>query len=93
MFYRGTTVSILTYTSKINGAPLPILPEIYHQHYVPRASIIKDPHHHSHNLFSLLPSGRRYKSICAKSSRMLNNFHLQVVRTISAGHLLRDWQY
>ncbi len=37
-------------------------------------SIVKDPTHPSHSLFQLLPSGRRYRSIRARSARLLNSF-------------------
>ncbi len=36
-------------------------------------SIVKDPTHPSHSLFQLLPSGRRYRSIRARSTRLLNS--------------------
>ncbi|KAM3843222.1 nuclear pore complex protein Nup107 [Diretmus argenteus] len=51
---------IIKTASKIIGAPLPFLLEIYNQRCARRATgIIKDPHHPSHSLFSLLPSGKR----------------------------------
>ncbi|KAF7649075.1 hypothetical protein LDENG_00147890 [Lucifuga dentata] len=75
---------IVKTASRIIGAPLPFLMEIYQQHCVRRAtSIIKDPHHPSHSLFSLLPSGKRYRSICCRSSRMLNRFFPQAVRMVN----------
>ncbi len=37
-------------------------------------SIVEDPTHPSHSLFQLLPSGRRYRSIRARSARLLNSF-------------------
>ncbi len=43
-------------------------------------SIMKDPTHPSHSLFQLLPSGRRYRSIRARSARLLNSFFPQAVR-------------
>ncbi|XP_026036331.1 uncharacterized protein LOC113029584 [Astatotilapia calliptera] len=57
---------------RIAGAPLSSLEEIYKQHCIRRAiSIIRDPHHPSHDLFSLLPSYRWYRSISCRTSRML----------------------
>ncbi len=40
-------------------------------------SIVEDPTHPSHSLFQLLPSGRRYRSIRARSARLLNSFFPQ----------------
>lgn len=37
-------------------------------------SIVRDPHHPSHGLLSLLLSEKRYKSICCTSARMLSSF-------------------
>ena len=36
--------------------------------------IIKDPHHPSHKLFCLLPSGRRYRSIRTKTTRLRDSY-------------------
>src|SRR4029434_635323 len=36
--------------------------------------ITADPSHPGHNLFQLLPSGRRYRSLFAKTSRHKNSF-------------------
>ncbi len=43
----------------------------------------KNPTHPSHSLFQLLPSGRRYQSIRARSARLLNSF--------SPNHLTPLW--
>ncbi len=43
-------------------------------------SIVKDSTHPSHSLFQLLPSGRWYRSIRARSNRLLNSFFPQAVR-------------
>ncbi|XP_067346906.1 uncharacterized protein [Channa argus] len=70
--------------SKIVGAPLPFLKEIYQQCCIRRAIfLIKDPHPPSHGLFSLLPSGKRYRNISCRSRRMLNSFFAQAVRLIN----------
>ncbi|XP_073348585.1 interferon-induced protein 44-like [Pagrus major] len=60
-----------------------VQPEIYEQHCIHRAAaIIRDPHHPSHGLSSLLPSGKTYRSICCRSTRMLNSFFPQAVRLV-----------
>ncbi|KAK0132925.1 Immunoglobulin kappa variable 4-1 [Merluccius polli] len=71
---------IVKTASKIISAPLPSLGEIYKQRCARRAtSIIKDPHHPSHHLFTLLPSGRRYRGLPSRTSRMLNSFFPQAL--------------
>ncbi len=49
-------------------------------------SIMKDRTHPSHSLFQLLPSGRRYRSIRARSTRLLNSFFPQAVRALNSDH-------
>ncbi|KAL0174662.1 hypothetical protein M9458_030630, partial [Cirrhinus mrigala] len=56
--------------AKIIGAPLPSLLDIFLAQCSGKAtSIVKDPTHPSHHLLQLLPSGRRYRSIRARSAR------------------------
>ncbi len=47
---------------------------------------MKDPIHPSHSLFQLLPSGRRYRSIRARSDRLFNSFFPQAVRALNSDH-------
>ncbi len=59
----------------IIGAPLPSILDIFLARCSSKAtSIVKDPTHPSHSLFQLLPSERRYRSIRARSARLLNSF-------------------
>ncbi len=61
--------------AKIIGAPLPSILDIFLARCSSKTnSIVKDPTHPSHSLFQLLPSGRRYRSIRARSARLLNSF-------------------
>lgn len=46
-------------------------------------SVIRDCHHYCHSLFLLLPSGKRYRSLHTKPTRMLHSFSPQAVRTIN----------
>ncbi len=49
---------------RIIGVHLPSLQDLYNSRVKKRAgNIITDPSHPGHNLFALLPSGRRYRSI------------------------------
>lgn len=69
---------------KIIGSPLPSLRELYDKRCMDKAvSIIKDPFHPSHGWFSLLPSGRRYRSINGRTSRMQNSFFAHAVRLLN----------
>ncbi|KAL0183386.1 hypothetical protein M9458_022761, partial [Cirrhinus mrigala] len=75
---RKTLQQTVNTAAKIIGAPLPSLLEIFLARCSGKAtSIVKDPTHPSHHLFQLLPSGRRYRSIRARSARLLNSFFPQ----------------
>ncbi len=52
-------------------------------------SIIKDPSHPNHRLFTPLPSGRRYRSLRCHTSRLRNSFFPSVVRLQNSN--LRRW--
>ncbi len=72
---------------KIIGAPLPSILDIFLTRCSSKAkSIVEDPTHPSHSLFQLLPSGRRYRSIRARSARLLNSFFPQAVRALNSNH-------
>ncbi len=61
--------------AKIIGAPRPSILDIFLARCSSKAtSIVKNPTHPSHSLFQLLPSGRRFRSIRARSTRLLNSF-------------------
>src|SRR4029434_6219542 len=60
---------------KIIGANLPSIQDLYTSRVSKRAGkIIADPSHPGHNLFKLLPSGRRYRALSAKTSRHKHSF-------------------
>ncbi len=78
--------------AKIIGAPLPAILDIFLARWSSKTnSIVKDPTHHSHSLFQLLPSGRRYRSIRARSARLLNSFFPQAVRALNSDHPAPLW--
>ncbi len=55
---------------RIIGVHLPSLQDLYNSRVKKRAgNIITDPSHPGHNLFALLPSGRRYRSLCTRTYR------------------------
>ncbi len=72
---RKTLLRTVNTAAKIIGAPLPSILDIFLTRCSSKAkSIVEDPTHPSHSLFQLLPSGRRYRSIRARSARLLNSF-------------------
>ncbi|XP_051507888.1 uncharacterized protein LOC127414139 [Myxocyprinus asiaticus] len=69
----------------IIGGELPSLQEIYTRRCVKKARrIIRDSSHPSHGLFSLLPSGRRYRSIRTRTSRLYDSFFPQAIRLLNS---------
>ncbi len=59
---------------------LPSLQDLYDSRVKKRAGNITDPSHPGHNRFTLLPSGRCYRSLCTRTSRHKNSpppCHLQ----------------
>uniref|UniRef100_A0A3B1J1U4 Reverse transcriptase domain-containing protein n=1 Tax=Astyanax mexicanus TaxID=7994 RepID=A0A3B1J1U4_ASTMX len=61
---RKTLQRIVRTADRIIGVSLPSITDIYTTRSIRKAtSIVNDPTHPSHELFSLLPSGRRYRSI------------------------------
>ncbi len=69
----------------IVGGELPSLQDIYTQRCVRKArKIIRDSCHPSHELFSLLPSGRRYHSIRTRTSRMRDSSFSQAIRLLNS---------
>src|SRR4029434_1421348 len=60
---------------KIIGANLPTIQDLYTSRVRKRAGkITADPSHPGHNLFQLLPSGRCYRTLFAKTTRHTNSF-------------------
>ncbi len=89
---RKTLQRTVNTAAKIIGSPLPSILDIFLTRGPNKAnSIVKDPTHPSHSLFQLLPSGRRYRSIRARSTRLLNSFYPQAVRALNSTHTTPLW--
>ncbi len=85
---RKTLQRTVNTAAKIIGAPLPSILDIFLARCSSKTnSIVKDPTHPSHSLFRNSPSGRRYRSIRARSARLLNSFFPQAVRALNSDHL------
>ncbi len=68
----------------IVGGELPSLQDIYTRRCIRKARrIIKDSHP-SHRLLSLLPSGRRLRSIRSRTSRLRDSFFPQAIRLMNS---------
>ncbi|KAM4541264.1 uncharacterized protein V3H82_023100 [Fundulus diaphanus] len=68
----------------IIGGPLPSIKDISFQRCMSRAcNIIRDPSHPHHGLFSPLPSGKRFRSICCRSSRFCKSFFPAAIRLLN----------
>ncbi|KAI2650804.1 putative RNA-directed DNA polymerase from transposon BS [Labeo rohita] len=69
---------------RIIGVHLPNLQDLYISRVKKRAgNNIQDPSHPGHNLFALLPSGRRYRSLNTKTSRHKNSFFPNAISSLN----------
>ncbi len=69
----------------ISGSTLPSLQDIYLKRCKSRAAkIIKDSNHPSNRLFFLLPSGKRFRSMMAKTERLRKSFFPQAIRLLNS---------
>uniref|UniRef100_A0A3B1JTN4 Reverse transcriptase domain-containing protein n=1 Tax=Astyanax mexicanus TaxID=7994 RepID=A0A3B1JTN4_ASTMX len=81
---RKTLQRIVRTAERIIGVSLPSITDIYTTRSIRKAtSIVNDPTHPSHKLFSLLPSGRRYRSIQSSTTRFCNSFYPQAIRLLN----------
>ncbi|KAL0199254.1 hypothetical protein M9458_007794, partial [Cirrhinus mrigala] len=65
---------VINTAQKIVGCPLPSLEDLHSSRCLKKAqNIIKDTSHPGHPLFELLPSGRRYRLINARTNRLKNS--------------------
>ncbi len=96
-FYSGAIESVLTsnqdckalqrvvrLAERISGSTLPSLQDIYLKRCKSRtAKIIKDSNHPGNHLFRLLPSGKRFRSMMAKTERLRRSFFPQAIRLLN----------
>ncbi|XP_072513255.1 uncharacterized protein [Salminus brasiliensis] len=85
---RKTLQRIVRTAERIIGVSLPSVMDIYTTRCIRKAtSIVDDSTHPSHRLFSLLPSGRRYRSIRSNTTRLCNSFFPQAIRLLNTTQL------
>ncbi|KAI5617232.1 gastrula zinc finger protein XlCGF28.1-like [Silurus asotus] len=79
-----TLQRIVRTAEKIIRVPLPSIMDIYTTHCIRKAhSIVDNQTHPLHTLLTLLPSGKRFRSIRAVTSRLCNSFFAQAVRLLN----------
>ncbi len=82
---RKTLQRIVRAAEKIIGVSLPSLQDIYSTCLTRKALCIAgDPTHPTHSFFSLLPSGRRLRSLQARTSGLKDSFIHQAVRKLNS---------
>ncbi len=70
---------------RISGSALPSLQDIYLKRCRSRAvKIIKDSNHPGNCLFTLLPSGKRFRCLMAKTERLRRSFFPQAIRLLNS---------
>ena len=81
---RKALQRIINTAEKIIGAPLPSLQDIYTTRLTRKALMItKDISHPAHKLFSLLPSGKRYRCLRSRTTRLAKSSIHQAIRLLN----------
>ncbi|KAM7373781.1 hypothetical protein PAMA_022061 [Pampus argenteus] len=82
---RNALQGVIKTAQKIVGCPLPTLEDLHRLRCVKKAhNIIKDTSHPGHPLFELLPSGKRYRSIRARTNRFMHSFYPTAITCLNA---------
>ncbi|KAK3521206.1 hypothetical protein QTP70_001062 [Hemibagrus guttatus] len=81
---RKTRQRIVKTAEKIIGVSLPSITDMYTTLCIRKTnSIVDDPTHISHTLFTLMPSRKRYRRIRALTTRLCNSFFPQAIRLLN----------
>ncbi len=76
---------VVRLAERISGSALPSLQDIYLKRCKSRAAkIIKDSNHPGNHLFITLPSGKRFRSVLAKTERLRRSFYPQAIRLLNS---------
>ncbi len=76
---------VVRLAERISGSALPSLQDIYLKRCRSRAvKIIKDSNHPGNCLFTLLPSGKRFRCLMAKTERLRRSFFPQAIRLLNS---------
>ncbi len=75
---------VMRLAERISGSALPSLQDNYLKRCKSRAAkILKDSTHPGNHLFCLLPSGKRFRSMMAKTERLRRSFFSQAIRLLN----------
>ncbi len=75
---------VMRLAERISGSALPSLQDIYLKRCKSRAAkILKDSNHPGNHIFCLLPSGKRFRSMMAKTERLRRSFFPQAIRLLN----------
>ncbi|TWW52962.1 hypothetical protein D4764_0155140 [Takifugu flavidus] len=81
----SAVLRVVTAAHHITGTPLPAIEDVQKKRCLHRArSILKDSSHPSHRLFSLLPSGRCFRTLRTRTSRLRNSFFSRAVSLLNS---------
>ncbi len=76
---------VVRLAERMSGSALPSLQDIYLKRCRSRAvKIIKDSNHPGKCLFTLLPSGKRFRCLMAKTERLRRSFFPQAIRLLNS---------
>ncbi len=76
---------VVRLADRISGSALPSLQDIYFKRCKSRAAkIIKDSNHPGNHFFISLPSGKRFRSMMAKTERLRRSFFPQAIRLLNS---------
>ncbi len=75
---------VVRLAERISGSALPSLQDIYLKRCKSRtAKILKDSNHPGNHIFRLMPSGKRFRSMMAKTERLRRSFFPQAIRLLN----------
>ncbi len=76
---------VVRLAERISGSALPSLQDIYIKRCKSRAAkIIKDSNYPGNHFFISLPSGKRFRSMMAKTERLRRSFFPQTIRLLNS---------
>ncbi|KAK1796912.1 hypothetical protein P4O66_000991 [Electrophorus voltai] len=84
---RQALQRVVRSAERITHTELPDLQSIYYKWCQTKARrIVKDPTHPNNRLFSLLRSGKRFRSLKTKTERLKRSFFPQAIRALNQGN-------
>ena len=84
---RKASQRVVKSAQHITRTEFPSMEDLYTRRCKKNNRIIKESYHPSHKLFCLLPSGRRYCSIRARTTRLRDSFIPQAITLLNSSNL------